>query len=224
MRDNQAYIQPITTTAIVLVGGYIALQMMSDIAATKAIVLGPLTMDGGIIYSLTFTWRDLIHKRLGVQAARASILLAAVVNIVMALYFWMVVELPATDSYIAEGGQDAWAFVFGLDGMLARIVFASVVAEVIAELADTEIYQMWVTRRTRHLPQWMRVLASNAVSIPLDSALFVLIAFSGVLAAGELRDMFASNVVTKGVFSLVSLWMIYLVRDDAPSRVPVTGE
>ncbi|MBN1287819.1 MAG: queuosine precursor transporter [Anaerolineae bacterium] len=205
------------SAAVILIGGYIAIQMISDIAATKAIVLGPLTMDGGIIYSLTFTWRDLIHKRLGIQAARATILLAAVINVVMTLYLWLVVQLPPTADYAAIGGQEAWAFIFGLEGMLPRIVFASIVAEVLAELTDTEVYRLWVTRRTRALPQWMRVLVSNAVSIPLDSALFVVIAFAGVLSAQELTNMFASNIVTKGVLSLASVWLIYLVRERAVS-------
>lgn len=207
-------------TIVILIGGYVAIQLMSDIAATKAIVLGPLTMDGGVIYSLTFTWRDLIHKRLGIKAARAVIVVAGVVNAVMALYFWLVAKLPPTTDYAAAGGQTAWTFMFDLEqGILARIVFASIIAEVIAELADTEVYQLWVTRRTRALPQWLRVLVSNAVSIPLDSALFVIIGFSNVLSQQELVNMFASNIVTKGIFSLASLWLIYLVRErrDSPS-------
>ena len=62
--------------ALVLGGGYLALQMMADIAATKVIRVGPVVMDAGLIYCLTFTWRDLVHKRLGARAARILILLA----------------------------------------------------------------------------------------------------------------------------------------------------
>ena len=55
-------------------------------------------------------------------------------------------------------------------------------AEVVSELIDTEIYSAWVRRMgTRH--QWGRVVASNAVSVPVDSALFVSLAFVGVLPA-----------------------------------------
>lgn len=191
-----------------LIGGYIALQMMSDIAATKVIVIGPLVMDAGFIYSLTFTWRDLIHKRLGIQAARTSILLAGVTNVVMALYFQLVVWLEPETSWADAGGQTAWAFVFGL---VPRIVVASIIAEVLSELTDTEVYRVWMERRTRALPQWTRVLASNAISIPLDSLLFVTIAFAGVLSTDALAAMFLTNILVKGFFSLLSMWLIYVV-------------
>lgn len=194
--------------AIILVGGYIALQMMADIAATKVIVVGPLVMDAGFVYSITFTWRDLIHKRLGIQAARTSILLAGVVNLAMALYFYLVVLLPPESSWAQAGGQRAWTFVFGL---VPRVVIASIIAEVLAELTDTEVYQLWISRRTRRLPQWTRVLASNAISVPLDSLLFVTIAFAGVLSLEALAAMFFSNIAVKAVFTLVSMWLIYLV-------------
>mgnify|MGYP005853753501 CR=1 FL=1 len=196
-------------SAIILIGGYIALQMVSDIAATKAIVVGPLVMDAGFVYALTFTWRDLIHKRLGIRAARTSILLAGAINVLMALYFLLVVALPPTPDYARAGGQAAWSFLFG--EMLSRVVFASILAEVVAELADTEVYQLWVSHRTARLPQWTRVLVSNAISVPLDSVLFVMIAFGGVLSAAELGVMFLSNVAIKGLFTLASMWLIYLV-------------
>ncbi len=213
----------ITRTAIVLIGGYIALQMMSDIAATKVILVGPLVMDAGFIYSLTFTWRDLIHKRLGIQAARTSILLAGVINVFMALYFQFVVWLQPESSWAEVGGQAAWEFVFGL---VPRIVTASIIAEVLAELTDTEVYRLWMERRTRRLPQWTRVLASNAISIPLDSFLFVTIAFAGVLSVDALAAMFLSNIFVKGLFSLASMWLIYVVpsrRGVAPAAGAVRG-
>ena len=61
---------------IILAGVYIFLQMTADIAAAKVIVLGKIVMDAGIIYSFTFTWRDLIHKQLGKKAAQTIIILA----------------------------------------------------------------------------------------------------------------------------------------------------
>ena len=40
---------------------------------------------------------------------------------------------------------------------------ASIVAEVVSELVDTEVYHWWVTKvTTRH--QWARVLVSNGIS------------------------------------------------------------
>ncbi|MFH0874978.1 MAG: queuosine precursor transporter [archaeon] len=219
---------PITKTqaAIILGGVYIFLQMTADIAATKVIVLGKIVMDAGIIYALTFTWRDLIHKQLGKKCAQTCIILAGVINVIMALYFMLVVKLPPEASWsssfwnitnvtigsnLAErGGQAAWEFIFGI---MPRIVIASIIAEVFSELIDTEVYQWWVDGIGKKRPQWMRVVVSNAISIPVDSLIFPIIAFYGILSADVLFIMFLSNILIKAIITAISFWMIYLVPD-----------
>src|SRR3989338_7785364 len=171
-----------TQLTIILVGVYIFLQMAADIAAAKVIVFGKIIMDAGIIYSLTFTWRDLIHKQLGKKAAQTAIILAGVINVIMALYFLFVVKLPPQAEWAAAGGQKAFEFVFGL---VPRIVIASIIAELISELVDTEVYQWWTSGIGKRKHQWMRVIISNSISIPIDSIIFPLIAFSGVLRSEE---------------------------------------
>ena len=182
---------------LILAGGYIALQMMSDIAASKVVKIGPLVMDAGLIYSLTFTWRDLIHKRLGASAARILILLAGAVNILMAAYFYLVIQLPPEPEWAKIGGQAAWEFIFGL---VPRVVVASIAAEIISELLDTEIYSWWI-RKYSDKPQWTRVVASNAVSIPVDSAVFVTLAFAGGAAlAGDGHGVFQQHPHQGGLY------------------------
>ena len=52
------------------------------------------------------------------------------------------------------------------------IVVASIIAEIASELIDTEAYSRWVARFGED-KQWGRVLFSNAIAIPVDSAVFV---------------------------------------------------
>jgi len=59
----------------------------------------------------------------------------------------------------------------------------------------------------------MRVLTSNSVSIPLDSAIFCFMAFGGVLSSAVVLSIFYSNVIVKGVVTLVSLPWIYVVKE-----------
>ena len=199
-----------TQLTIILVGVYIFLQMAADIAAAKVIVFGKIIMDAGIIYSLTFTWRDLIHKQLGKKAAQTAIILAGVINVIMALYFLFVVKLPPQAEWAAAGGQKAFEFVFGL---VPRIVIASIIAELISELVDTEVYQWWTSGIGKRKPQWMRVIISNSISIPIDSIIFPLIAFSGVLPFSALIIMFLSNILVKAIITAFTFWMIYLVPE-----------
>jgi len=197
-------------TAIILAGVYIALQMIADIAAAKVIVLGKIVMDAGIIYALTFTWRDLIHKQLGKKAAQTCIILAGVINAIMVLYFLFVIKLPPQSEWALAGGQKAFEFIFGL---MPRIVIASIISEIISELVDTEVYQRWTCGIGAKKPQWMSVIVSNSVSIPLDSIIFPTIAFAGLLSFGSLVIMMLSNLLVKAIVTIATLWMIYLVPE-----------
>ena len=199
-----------TQVTIILAGVYIFLQMAADIAAVKVIVLGKLVMDAGIIYSLTFTWRDLIHKQLGKKAAQTAIILAGVINVIMVMYFIFVVKLPPESSWAALGGQKAFEFVFGI---IPRIVIASILAEIVSELVDTEVYQWWVSRIEKKKPQWLRVVVSNSISIPIDSVIFPAVAFFGTLPLNILFIMMLSNILAKAVITALSFWMIYLVPE-----------
>lgn len=190
----------------VLAGAYVAAQMMADIASLRIVEVFGLSVDGGtLIYPFTFTIRDLVHKVAGVRVARTLIFTAAGINVVMALLFRIVSVLPAD---IAVGAQEEFGLVLS---PVIRIVIASIVAEVIAELIDTDIYVRWV-RRFGERHQWGRVLASNSVAIPIDSVLFSLIAFAGVLPVDAVRDIIVANILIKGLVTFVSVPWIYAVR------------
>lgn len=193
--------------AVIVSAWYIAAQMLADITSLKIITFAGLSMDAGtLVYPITFTLRDLVHKAAGIRVARWLIITAAMINLFMALLFWIVSRLPGDPS---AGAQTAFAEVLS---PVWRIVIASIIAEVISELVDTEAYRIWIEHVTQRY-QWMRVLASNSLSVPLDSLIFSWAAFGGVFPNMVVWSIFLSNVLVKGVTTLVSLPFIYFVRD-----------
>lgn len=158
-----------------------------------------------------------MHKTIGKAGARALIVSAAVINVVMAGLFWFVAQLPADPSV---GPQAEFAAVLA---PVWRIVIASIAAEVIAELVDTEAYDAWV-KRMGHKHQWMRVLASNSVSVPIDSLVFSWGAFGGVLPAEVVWSIFISNMVIKGATTLVSIPLIYAVPERKAASAAVAAD
>jgi hypothetical protein len=197
----------ITTAGVIVIAAYVAAQMLADIMSLKIALVASFSIDAGtFIYPITFTLRDLVHKLLGRKAARTLIVAAAVINLVMAGLFAFAAWLPPD---LAVGEQLEFAAVLT---PVWRIVLASIVAEVVAELTDTEVYHLWVTRITRRF-QWARVLVSNAVSVPLDSLVFCWGAFGGVYDNAVVWSIFWSNVIVKGAVTLVSLPGIYLVKE-----------
>ncbi|MEM6284913.1 MAG: queuosine precursor transporter, partial [Chloroflexota bacterium] len=125
----------------------------------------------------------------------------------MAALFWIVSALPAD---MEVGAQTEFGAVLA---PVFRIVLASITAEIIAELIDTEVYRAWVNRMGQRY-QWGRVLVSNAVSVPIDSAIFVAIAFVGVVPAGVAFSIFLANVLVKGLVTVLSIPGIYLVKEQ----------
>lgn len=200
---------------LVCVGGYVAMSLIANVMSVRIVRIAGFSIDAGTLtYPLTFTLRDLIHKAGGRSAARTTIVATAVLNVVLALGLWAAASLPADG---AVGPQREFGQV--LVGTW-RIVAASILAQVLSELVDTEVYAAWVRRfgRTR---QWGRVLSSNAVAVPLDSVVFVVVAFAGTTGMGlsTIWSIVAANIVVKGVTSLVSAPLIYAVREPDGDRV-----
>ena len=199
---------------IAVVSLYLMCQIVADVIAVKIVELWGLTFAGGtFIYAISFTARDLAHKQLGKKATVALIWAAGIVNVLMALYFLLIIEMPYP-AYWA--GQDALAATLGI---VPRIVAASIAAELVAQLVDTELYQ-WVWQRWPKAPQILRVLVSNGVASPLDSIVFVLIAFAGLMPMPVLWGIVWGQTVWKWALTVVSMPAIYLIPQNpevAPS-------
>jgi hypothetical protein len=197
---------------IILVSvAYVTAQVFSDIGSLKIINLVGFSIDAGtFIYPITFTLRDLVHKTAGIKAARLLILTAAFINVFMAFYFWLVAHLPAD---LAVGPQKEFEIVLS---PVWRIVMASILAEVISELLDTEIYKLWTERITWRF-QWSRVLASNSISVPIDSLIFSWCAFGGKMPSAVVWSIAVSNILIKFFTTILSLPLIYIVRENTKS-------
>ena len=201
-------IKAIPRSGIIVISIYIAAQLLSDIGSLKIALIAGFSVDAGtFIYPLTFTIRDLVHKLLGKTAARTVIILAAAINLFMVVFFQFVAWLPQEPTWGL--GQEFSTIL----GPVWRIVIASIVAEVISNLIDTEVYHFWVSRITRKY-QWARVLSSNAVSIPIDSLIFCWGAFGLMLPNSVVWSIFFANVIVKGLVTVVSLPAIYLVKEN----------
>jgi len=197
----------IPSVAVLVVAFYIAAQMLSDLASLKiGVVLGLAVDLGTFIYPITFTLRDVVHKTLGKRNAQVLILGAGAINLFMAAYLMWAASVPSDPS---------WGLGAEFSAVLApvwRIVLASIAAEVISELLDTEVYQWFVAKITRRF-QWARVLVSNAVSVPVDNLVFSVGAFGWALPWAVVWQIFLLNLLVKFGITLLSLPLIYLSKD-----------
>ena len=125
---------------------------------------------GTLFFGITFTQRDRVH-RYGRTQVYLMILVAAVTNLLLSFYL----------------------------GIPFRFLLAGFLAIILAEAADTEVYQHFISRR------WLtRVVTSNAVSIPIDSVTFTLIAFAGTLSLAALGEIIFADILAKTVIGVVA--------------------
>ncbi|MEM7331499.1 MAG: queuosine precursor transporter [Chloroflexota bacterium] len=219
-RASSAVVTAVPRVAVVVIAAYIAAQMIADITSVKIGEIANLAVDmGTFIYPITFTLRDLVHKVLGRRNTRTLIISAAVINLFMVIYAAWAASVPGDVGSDPDGTfTAAYSMVFG---PLWRITIASILAEVVSEMADTEAYHWFVTKITRK-NQWARVLVSNAISIPIDNAIFAIGAFGALpglqghfltLPWSVVWEIFVFNLIVKFAVTLVSLPMIYLTPD-----------
>ena len=202
--------------AIVIVAAYIGAQIIADITSLKIGVVAGLAVDmGTFIYPITFTLRDMVHKVLGKRNTRTLIITAAAINLFMSAYLMWAASVPGDPSW---GLQNEFSAILG---PLWRIVIASILAEVVSELVDTEVYHWFVTRVTTKY-QWARVLVSNSVSVPIDNVIFAVGAFGALpglqdhfltLPWAVVWQIFVFNLVVKFAVTLVSMPLIYASPD-----------
>ena len=202
---------------VTLIGSYILCQAVADVGATKLVDLRGVVMPAGtFIFAVTFTLRDLIHKRLGKEWARAAIVLAGFLNVFQAGYLLFVSRLPAPVFY---ANSTAWSSIFSI---VPAITVGSIVAEVCSELLDTEVYHYW-SHRFEKFPQWTRVLVSNAVSLPVDSVIFALLAFVvlppvfGAQATPLVSawSIVSGQIIWKAIMTVLTMPLIYLVKEQS---------
>ncbi len=187
---------------------YVSFQLFANVLSTKIAILPYLNLaiDGGtVIYPLTFTLRDLVHKTHGKRDARQVIVIAAALNAVMFGLFWLIGKMTP---------DPAWQFQEAYENILlpvGRIVFASIIAQVISELIDTEIF----SRIYKRINDALAVFFSNTVGLVADSFIFCFIAFLGTLPFATVMQIVFTNILVKFAISTLSIPAIRLVPRTA---------
>lgn len=194
-------------TGILSVAGYVGSQIIADISTLKVFTLFGMSIAGGIlIYPFTFTLRDMVHKVYGKKIAKEVIIWAGIINLLMAGIFSLLIALPSDPHWMLQAEFSA------VLGPVWRIVMASILAEMVSQIVDTEAYAFFIKRITTK-KQWARVLFSNMIALPLDSIIFVGFAFWGVLPMPVLVSMVISQIIVKTIITIISMPGIYLVKD-----------
>lgn len=170
---------------------FVTILIVSNVASSKILVLGPFTFDGGtILFPVSYIFGDILTEVYGYARARRVIWTGFVMTCLAALVFYVVGKLPAAADW---GGQAAYDQILGI---VPRIVLGSVVAFVAGEFANSYIMaRMKVEMKGKQL--WIRTIGSTLIGQALDTSIFVLIAFGGIFSPELLWLIMISNYIFK---------------------------
>jgi uncharacterized integral membrane protein (TIGR00697 family) len=170
---------------------FVAVLLISNVASSKILELGPFTFDGGtILFPISYIFGDILTEVYGYRRSRRVIWAGFACAGLMAGVFALVGALPPAEGW---ENQDAYLAILGTT---PRIVAGSLIAYFAGEFSNSyTLAKMKILTRGRWL--WTRTIGSTLVGEGVDTVLFVAIAFAGTLPWPLFWSIIASNYVFK---------------------------
>lgn len=174
-----------------IVGLFVATLIVSNIVAVKLVSLGSLLLDGGtFLFPLAYILGDVLTEVYGYRRARRVIWIGFVSLALTVATLVIVRYIPPASVW---EGQAAYESVLGL---VPRIVLGSMVGYLIGSF--TNAYVMAKLKVKMHGKKlWVRTMSSTVIGSLLDTVAFSVIAFGGLLEAGELWRLVAGVYIVK---------------------------
>jgi uncharacterized integral membrane protein (TIGR00697 family) len=174
-----------------ITAAFVTVLIVSNIGSTKILTLGPFTFDGGtILFPLAYIFGDVLTEVYGYKASRRVIWTGFVCLALTAVTLGIIDMLPAASDW---GLQDAYHAILG---QAPRIVIASLIAYFAGEFTNSVVLAK-LKVRTEGRWLWARTIASTLVGEGIDTSIFLLVAFLGVLPNELLWTIFISNYIFK---------------------------
>ena len=182
---------------------FVTCLLTANIMATKLVVLGGVVLTAGIvIFPVSYVIGDVLTEVWGYGAARRVIWLGFACNALMVAALWIGGELPAAPFW---KGQDAYETIFG---HTPRLLVASFLAYLVGEFANAFVLaKLKIATQGRWL--WLRTIGSTVVGQALDSAVFVVLAFAGVVPTAALVGIVAAQWVVKVLYEAAATPLTY---------------
>ncbi len=191
----------------IILGLFVAVLLISNVASTKIVKLGAFTFDGGtLLFPLSYIFCNILTEVYGYRKARKVIWTGFFSAALMAVTLLVVGALEPAAGW---EHQEAYDKILGLT---PRIVIASLTAYFIGEFLNSfTLAKLKVFTKGRFL--WVRTIGSTAIGQALDTAIFIAIAFTGVLPVTLLISVFVSNYIFKVLFEVFATPLTYKTVD-----------
>jgi uncharacterized integral membrane protein (TIGR00697 family) len=188
-----------------VVAGFITSLLVANIIAVKLFTVGSLIMPAGvIIFPISYILGDVLTEVYGYRRARLVIWLGFACNLLAVLAIAVALALPPAGFW---DGQAAFERILSYT---PRLLLASFLAYLVGEFVNAYVLaRMKILTQGRWL--WMRTIGSTLVGQLLDSAVFITIAFSGILPPPALLTAILVQWLVKSAYEAAATPLTYWV-------------
>ena len=210
-----------------LVALFVTTLIISNIVSIKLVTVGPFTFDAGtILFPLAYIIGDIISEVYGFRKMRSILLTGIGMLVLTTTTFWAVGALPAASDWTNQAAYDS------VLGVVWRIAAASVIAIFLGELLNAYVLAK-LKIRSKGKQLWNRLIASSAVGSLVDTVVFSLIAFWGVVDGSTLLNIiltvYGIKLATEIAVSPLTIRVIESIKNsekidtfEEPHLLPVT--
>lgn len=196
--------------------------ILSNIGASKGVVLGPIITDGGFfLFPLAYILGDVMSEVYGFKVARKAIITSFALSVFASLCYWVIIALPGfTDEY----GTAKQAAIEGALGPVPQIVLASLLAFLAGQTINSWIL-VKMKERTGEKTLWARLMGSSVVGEFVDTLIFCSIAASviGITDFGMFANYVLVGFVYKTAVEFLFVPITVLVVGYIKKREPSYG-
>lgn len=180
--------------------------IVSNIIAGKlwAAPFGLTLTAGAVLFPIVYIIGDVMPEVYGIEATRRVILLGFAANLFAVTFFYICLALPSPAFW---QNQSAFETVLGFT---PRLLLASMLAYLAGTNANAWVMvKMKALTRSRWL--WTRTIGSTIIGESIDSVIFMLIAFVGIVPLNALPSLIISQAVFKTMYEVLATPITYLV-------------
>jgi uncharacterized integral membrane protein (TIGR00697 family) len=193
---------------------FVTVLITSNIIAVKLISVGGLVLPAAVVlFPIAYIFGDILTEVYGYANARKVIWTGFFCNLLAVIAIWIAGILPASSVWSAgnyhspEMAQQAyWAIL----GFTPRLLVASFIAYLMGEFLNSYVLaKLKIKTHGRYL--WIRTIGSTIVGEGADSAVFITIAFYGIIPPAALLTAILSQWAFKVSYEVLATPLTYLV-------------
>lgn len=187
-------------------GAFVGLLILANVVAVKLFSIGNYAIlpAAVIVYVFTYPIIDVIVEVYGKKQGQRTIQAGLITQILALAFIAIAIALPSAPVFSAQQSFET------ILGGSFRVIVASLISYAVSQNLDVLVFNKLKSRHGQK-KLWLRNNASTMLSQLVDTAIFIGIAFYGVVPAAVLGTMIITQYIFKFFASIAVTPLVYLM-------------